>query len=216
MRQILDRLHGTILWDKLEPYVDFFSETKLKGLQFRKQGRTLEEWTKEQPLYKEWLAKRDRVCDFKKETCEYLDGDVNCLVGLVGKMGRHMFETYKVDLRQKMTIGNLAEYNWQHALLQPIPKLRTDAEHKLWQKVNKGRFCGPLGRFDATAGPGQKVYKVDKTSLYSASSKMIEFKTEAGVQQPLSKWYRGFPDPTIDIFGQGGWKQKDYEGRNGS
>ena len=54
---------------------------------------------------------------------------------------------------------------------------------------------GPMGRFDATAGSGQKVYKVDKTSLYSASSKMIEFKTEAGVQQLLSKLYMGLPGP---------------------
>ena len=43
---------------------------------------------------------------------------------------------------------------------------------------------------------------------------MIEFVTEDGPQRPLEDWFRGFPDPTIfATYGMGGWKQKDYEGR---
>ena len=41
-------------------------------------------------------------------------------------MGNHMWEKYKADIRQKMTIGSLAEHIWLHTLLKPIPKLRTE------------------------------------------------------------------------------------------
>ena len=125
-----------------------------------------------------------------------------------------MWTTYKADIRQKMTLGSLAEHIWQHTLLRPIPKLRTEAEHDKWQRGNRGGFCGPLGRFDITAEDGDMVYKVDKTSLYPASSKMIEYETEDGVQRPLEEWYRGFPYPTIfKTTGMGGWRDFDYEGR---
>ena len=52
-----------------------------------------------------------------------------------------MWDMYKADIRQKMTIGSLAEHIWLHTLLKPIPKLRTEREHELWQRVNKGGFC---------------------------------------------------------------------------
>ena len=75
-------------------------------------------------------------------------------------------------------------------------------------------FCGPLGHFDYTAEEGEQAYKTDKTSLYPASSKEIEFETEDGIQKPLERWYRGFPDPTIGkTTGLGGWRDHDYEGR---
>ena len=105
LTQILDRLHGTVMWNELEPYIDFFAETGPAELQFRKHGRTLQEWKQEQPLCKEWAARAGEVCDFKKETIEYLDGDAKCLVGLVSKMGQHMFEAYKADIRQQSSIG---------------------------------------------------------------------------------------------------------------
>ena len=63
------------------------------------------------------------------------------------------------------------------------------------------------------AKENELVYKVDKTNIYSASSKMIEFETAGGLQQPLSKWYRSFPDPTINPnTGEGGREKKDYAG----
>ena len=43
LKQILDRLHGTVLWNELYPYIDFFAETSPTELQFRKCGRTLED-----------------------------------------------------------------------------------------------------------------------------------------------------------------------------
>ena len=95
-------------------------------------------------MHKEWSAHAGEVCNFKQETIDYLDRDVKCLLGLVSKMGHHMFNEYKADIRHKTTIGSLAEHIWQHALLQPIPKLKTEKQHNLWQKVNKGCFCVPL------------------------------------------------------------------------
>ena len=194
--------------------MDFFAETPMKELQHRAAGRTLEQWKQAQPLYKSFQAQAGEVCNFKQRTIEYLNGDVECLLQLVEKMGTHMWAAYKADIRQKMTIGSLAEHIWQHTLLKDIPKLRTKAEHDKWQRVNRGGFCGPLSRFDYTAEEGEQAYKTDKTSLYPASSKEIEFETEDGVQKPLEHWYKGFPSPTIGkTTGLGGWRECDYEGR---
>ena len=71
--------------------MDFFAETKMKELQHRAAGRTLEQWTQAQPLYKNFKACAGEVCDFKQRTIEYLNGDVECLLQLVEKMGAHMW-----------------------------------------------------------------------------------------------------------------------------
>ena len=55
--------------------------------------------------------------------------------------------------------------------------------------------------------------KVDFTSLYPATSKSIEFDMSDGeVHTPLSRWYTGFPDPTVHPDGSGGWKTEDFGG----
>ena len=68
------------------------------------------------PIYKKFKACTGEVCDFKQRTIDYLNGDDECMLQLVEKMGTHMWTTYKADIKQKMTIGSLAEHIWQHTL----------------------------------------------------------------------------------------------------
>ena len=136
-----------------------------------------------------------------------------CLYEIVAKMGKHMSDEYCVDIRTKCTIGSIAEHIWQHTLLRPLPKLRTEEEHKMWSTANKGGFCGPLGEFDVTAPEGSTLVKGDFTSLYPASSKAISFvQSDGTVHKPLEEWYTGFPDPRVKPDGSGGWLKHDFGG----
>ena len=226
--EILERINRDVTWRELEPYMDWFTDAKDEDLHERKAGRTWEQWRDEQPLRKEFQP--DKVCHFRQEMEEYLRQDVECLHQIVEAVGASMAEMYGADIRTKCTLGSLAEHVWQHSLLKKIPKLETEEQHKKWQNVNRGGFCGPLATFDTRAGkktyekavaeyemkkalgedaekPSLKyIYKVDVTSLYPASAGAIIFETTAGVQEPLKKYYTGFPDPT------NGWLQHDFEG----
>ena len=108
----------------------------------------------------------------------------------------------------------MAEHNWMHTQLKPLLKLCTDRQHELWQRVSRGGFRGPLSSFDTTAPEGWKQYNVDITSLYPAASKYIEFETTLGKQELLKKYYKGFPDPSVNpSTGEGGWLRYDYQGK---
>ena len=47
--EILSRLHGSVTWAALEPYMDWFSEANDEELHSRKVWRTWEDWRDEQP-----------------------------------------------------------------------------------------------------------------------------------------------------------------------
>ena len=46
------------------------------------------------------------------------------------------------DIRRQCTAGSISQHVWRHTLLKHIPKLATEWEHDLWQKTNRGGFCG--------------------------------------------------------------------------
>ena len=204
--EILRRLHGTVTWAELEPYMDWFSEANDEELHSRKAGRTWEQWRDEQPVRKFWVEHKNDEINFCDTMSAYLDKDVDALWELCDKLGGKFADEFGADIRGKCTLGSIAEHIWSHTLLKPIPKLATEAQHDLWQHANRGGFCGALGTFDFTAPAGQQIYKVDITSLYPASSGAIKFVTEAGSQEPLQEWYTGFPDPT------NGWFRYDFGG----
>ena len=205
-QEILDRLHGKVSWDQLEPYMDWFGEADDEELHSRKAGRSWEEWRDAQPVRQFWQSNKEVVFTFKDVMSAYLTKDVDALWELCDKLGGKFAQQFGADIRTKCTLGSIAEHIWTHTLLKPIPKLATKEQHELWQHANRGGFCGALGHFDYTAASERQIYKVDITSLYPACAGPIKFETEAGWQEPLKEWYTGFPDPT------NGWFQYDFNG----
>ena len=148
----MTRVNGTVPWADLEPYMDWFADAGAKELHTRKAGRTWEEWRDAQPMKTDFDP--NKLCRFREEMEEYLRKDVLCLHQLVSKVGEQMWARYKADIRVKCTAGSIAEHIWMHTLLKPLPKLKLEIEHLLWQRVNRGGFCGPLAVFDSTAPEG--------------------------------------------------------------
>tara|TARA_Y100001963_G_scaffold154732_1_gene244166 strand:- start:726 stop:4754 length:4029 start_codon:yes stop_codon:yes gene_type:complete len=202
--EVIRRINSRPTWGQLEPYIDWFHDATDSELHTRKAGRTWEQWRDEQPCRKAFDP--EAVCDFRSEMETYLASDVQCLHQIVECLGVNMAKQYGADIRTKCTLGSLAQHIWKHTLLKRIPKLMEERQHTMWQRANRGGFCGPLHSFDYTAGEGEQLYKDDKTSLYPASAAPIKFVTKAGEQEPIAKWYRGFPDPTK------GWLQYDFGG----
>tara|TARA_R100000951_G_scaffold3916_1_gene4975 strand:+ start:1457 stop:6322 length:4866 start_codon:yes stop_codon:yes gene_type:complete len=167
-----------------------------------------EMWRKKQPVYQFWQQNKDVEFKFLDLHDEYLAKDVDALWQLCDRMGTAFAKDFGSDIRTKCTLGSNAEHIWAHTLMKPIPKLQTKEQHDRWQRANRGGFCGALSQYDFTAPEGQQIYKVDITSLYPASSCPIKFETEAGVQEPLKDWYRGFPDASR------GWLLHDFGGVN--
>lgn len=230
--EVLNRLHGSITWRELEPYMDWFSECKEDALHTRIAEKSWEQWRNEQEVYKFWIENCDKSINVKDFMGEYLSKDVDALYELCEKLGDAFARDLGADIRQKCTLGSCAEHMWQHTLLKPIPKLQSHEEHLRWQKTNRGGFCGPLHKFDYSVKEKQrilekdkvnvsnskcasskfenaswKIYKVDITSLYPASTRNIKYITKDGLKTPLNEWYRGFPDPTNN-----GWKKYDFNG----
>jgi len=163
-------------------------------------------WRKQQPVYKFWNQNKDVDFKFLDLHDEYLAKDVDALWELCDRMGTAFAKDFGSDIRTKCTLGSNAEHIWAHTLMKPIPKLQTKEQHDRWQRANRGGFCGALSKYDFTAPEGEQIYKVDITSLYPASSCPIKFETEAGAQEPLKDWYRGFPDASR------GWLLHDFGG----
>jgi predicted GIY-YIG superfamily endonuclease len=211
-------------WRDLEPWMDYFGDlgARDKELHQRKAGRTLEDWTKEQPLYKEFQKKKTHRLDFGKELRAYLKSDVMCLFQVLEALGNTLSAELGVDIRTKPTLGSIAEHVWLHTLLKRIPKLSTQAQHDLWQRANRGGFCGPLSVLDSTAPEGQFHYKVDVGSLYPSCAQPVEYVTQPvtydtslGRQEPLKAWYCGFPDPSVTHLNgvaSGGWDKMSFGG----
>ena len=82
----------------------------------------------------------------------------------------------------------------------------SEAQRALWQVPNRGGWVSVLAELDVTAAEGKRIYGKDVTSLYPASASRIVFPSRAGLQEPLKKWYHGFPDAS------GGWEKKDFAG----
>ena len=230
--QIIERLHATLTWNDLEPYMQWFSETPEAEMHQRPATRRMHSkafhaalksidpettdrggnmvdywgWVERQPLRKFWTAKREVEISFCKTMSDYLDKDVDALWELCEKVGDKFASELGSDIRVKCTLGSTAEHVWKHTLKKDIPKLLTQEQHDLWQTVNRGGFCGALGQFDYTAAFLEWLWKVDITSLYPAASKRITFTTRKGLQEPLKEWYRAFPDPTA------GWFERDFGG----
>ena len=78
-QQVIDRLWGKVSWGDLEPYMDFFSETKEKELHKRYFDKSHKTWMKEQTLYKEWEKEKEDTFIFADKMEDYLDTDVQCL-----------------------------------------------------------------------------------------------------------------------------------------
>jgi hypothetical protein len=204
--ELLRRLHADVTWGDLEPYMDWFSDATDGDLHHREAGRSWEAWRDEQPTRKFWLREKDTKFNFREKMSSYLAKDVDVLWELVEKMGAAMATDLGADIRVRCTVGSIAELKWRSTLPQKIPKLMTQERHELWQRVNRGGFCGPLSKFDTTCGEGEKIYKVDVTSLYPASACPVSYETREGLQKPLGEWYRGFPDAN------NGWLTCDFGG----
>lgn len=205
---ILRRLHATVRWDDLLPYIDWFAETGEAELHQRKAGRTHEEWIEEQPVRKFFVANREREFNFCNAMRDYLRKDVDVLHQLVMKVGAQFAEDFGVDIRVKCTLGSVAQTVWQSLLYQPIDKLCTEELHTKWNIANRGGYCGVMSEFQYTCRPGEKIYKFDVTSLYPAASCPIEFVTSAGLQKPIEKYGHGiYPLPQ-----SGQWLRRDFRG----
>ena len=203
--EILHRLNGTVKWDALKKYMDWFEDEKPQNLQTRIKGRTHQQWIESLSTWKEFDG--SKLCNFRKLTEEYLKQDVVVLSCLVEAVGKAMYDNFKADIRSKCTTGSLAEHIWKHTIPKAIPKLETEAQHLKWQKVNRGGFCGALSKFDTVVPEGHVGNKTDVTSLYPSAACPIAFVSKDGPQEPLKDYYRGFPDPSI-----GGWRNKDFGG----
>ena len=103
LEELLCRILEPTLWEKLEPHMEWFHHVKMKDQQYRKKGRTLEQWRSEQEMWKNFKPKE--VCNFREMSKEYLTNDVMCLYEIVSKMGQHMCNTYDVDIRQQKRRG---------------------------------------------------------------------------------------------------------------
>ena len=152
LTEILERLNNPVSWRTMEPYMDWFHAVSTEDLQKRETGRSFEDWREEQPLHKEFHrhVEKGDMYNFKELLEKYLDKDVTCLFLLIEIMGNHFWKAYRANICMKSTVGSLAEHIWRHTLPKDIPKLLTEAKHKLWQFVNRGGFCGPLCTFDTT------------------------------------------------------------------
>jgi len=88
---LLRRLHGDITWKELEPYMDWFSDTKKAELQVRVFGRTWEQWRDAQPLRQQFLkdCENDKPFNFWKDKGRsYLGADFDCLWEILAAMGK--------------------------------------------------------------------------------------------------------------------------------
>jgi len=52
-REIIHRLHGDVMWEELGPYMDWFEDTRMEDLQERVEGRSHDDWIKQQSTFKE-------------------------------------------------------------------------------------------------------------------------------------------------------------------
>jgi len=89
--ELLRRLHGDITWKELEPYMDWFSDTKKAELQVRVFGRTWEQWRDAQPLRQQFLkdCENDKPFNFWKDKGRsYLGADFDCLWEILAAMGK--------------------------------------------------------------------------------------------------------------------------------
>jgi predicted GIY-YIG superfamily endonuclease len=180
--------------------------SSLKGYEQSLNRFDWEDWRDQQTVYKFWKENQDVEFSFLELHDEYLAKDVDALWELCDRMGTAFARDFGSDIRTKCTLGSNAEHIWMHTLMKPIPKLQTKEQHDRWQRANRGGFCGALSQYDFTAPEGHKIYKVDITSLYPASSCPIKFETEAGIQEPIREWYCGFPDASD------GWLLRDFGG----
>lgn len=207
--------------------MDWFGDCTNEELHTRIQGRTWEQWRDQQPVRIQFLkdVAANKTVNFQGEMTKYLRKDVDILWEVTETLMKIEAEESGADIRRQCTTGSISQHVWRHTLLKHIPKLATEWEHDLWQKTNRGGFCGAFGHFDSDRVPQKKllirskggsklclrafepeVIKVDVTSLYPATSKRVRFVTRDGLQEPLKEWYHSFPDPT------NGWYDHDFGG----
>ena len=204
--ECIKRIHTPIKREALAPYMDWFAECERDELYSRVSGRTYDEWRKTTTVYKDWFEHKDEMCNFKEEMLAYMRKDVECLHQLIEKLGYKNAIQYGADIKVRCTQGSLATHIWKYTLFKPIPKLRTEAQHKLWLHVNRGGFSGPLSHFRKTAREGESIYKTDLNSCYPSSMRECIYTTSTGIKRPLEGFYNGFPDPT------NGWLTHDWCG----
>ena len=86
----------------------------VNDLQFRREGRTHEEWIdEEQPMRQWWHAHKHKESHFRTKMSEYLTADVNALWELTGKVGDTMAEQ-GCDIRKQCALGRCATRIWKN------------------------------------------------------------------------------------------------------
>ena len=105
LKEILARINTMVPWSTLEPFIDWFTDVEQKELHKRVACRTWEHWRDEQPLREEFTP--NEFCYARFEMEEYQKNDVICLYELVDKMGHHMWNEHRADIRTTCTI-------WEH------------------------------------------------------------------------------------------------------
>ena len=144
--EILSRLHGSVTWAALEPYMDWFSEANDEELHSRKAGRTWEQWRDEQPVRKFWVEHSSDEINFCDTMSAYLDKDVDALWELCDKLGGKFPDEFGADIRGKCTLGSIAEHIWSHTLSSPSPSWRQRRSTSCGNTPTVAAFAVPLAR----------------------------------------------------------------------
>ena len=122
--EILSRLHGSVTWAALEPYMDWFSEANDEELHSRKAGRTWEQWRDEQPVRKFWVEHRNDEINFCDTMSAYLDKDVDALWQLCDKLGGKFADEFGADIHASARSARLRSTFGPTRCSSPSPSWR--------------------------------------------------------------------------------------------
>ena len=75
-------LNAKMSWKQLGEYIDWFGDKGAEDLQFRREGRTHEEWIEEQPMKIWWHEHKHEKIHFRKKDVGIFDCRCRCVMGV--------------------------------------------------------------------------------------------------------------------------------------